>query len=569
MGDRLRAARPASVRQDLILRGRAAWFVFLAALAFFAAGAATRGLWTSDEHRIAEVVREMTAPGGSWLVPHLEGAVYAHKPPLVPWVGAFAQTALHLDLATAVKVPSVLGAALAVLGTFLIGRRLWGAPAGLAAAAILATLGEFDWICRRAQYDPLLAGFTTLALWFFVRSHFPDEEGADPPAPWRDAILGSLCVGFAGFAKGPAALAFTAPVILAFAAAAREWRIFRTPRLAALVFVLVPALLWIVPAGMRAGGSYVKDLVLGHGVAHAAGDLEKIEPFWFYGLALPKGLLPWTLLVPAGCLALTKWRDAAQRRADLFVMAWCLAPLVVMSLSPAKRDLYLVPMYPAVALLIGKLAALGEERLRSGWFSIPAKALAAAALAGGLVAVAVAAMLVTGLDGPIERALPMWTSVRAAAHWVDCALAAVFGLLTARHAVRALRGATTLQSFADLRLAVLSAFAIVVAGAVPVLDALQSPRSFYEQAAKIVGDAPLGRYGLDDYSANWAMPRTSIPYFEPPGAAGRFLAAQTGPAFLVAEQDYVDRHGTPPDARVVLRGSLPLGKDLLLFTKAP
>lgn len=511
----------------------------------------------------------MTAPGGSWLVPHLEGAVYAHKPPLVPWVGAFAHAVLHLDLATAVKAPSILGAALAVLGTFLVGRRLWGAPAGLAAAAILATMGEFDWICRRAQYDPLLAGLTTLALWFFVRSHFPDEEGADPPTPWRDAILGSLCVGVAGFAKGPAALAFTAPVILAFAAVAGEWRIFRTPRLAALVFVLVPALLWIVPAGMSAGWSYVKDLVLGHGVAHAAGDLEKIEPFWFYGLALPKGLLPWTLLVPAGCLALTRWRDAAQRRADLFVMAWCVAPLVVMSLSPAKRELYLVPMYPAFALLLGKLAIAGEERLRSAWFSVPAKALAAAALAGGVAAVAVAAMVVTGIDGPLEQALPMWTSVGPAAHWADCVVAAAFGLLTVRHAVRSLRGASAVQAFADLRLAVLGAFAVVVCGALPVLDALQSPRAFYEQAARIVGDAPLGRYGIDEFSGNWAMGRTEIPYFKPPAAAGRFLANAQGPAFLVAEQDYLDENGTPPDTHVVLRASLPLGKDMLLLTRIP
>src|SRR5438046_1163362 len=128
------AARPARARCDLTRIRPAAWLVFVAAVVFFSIGAAGRGLWESDEPRIAESARVMTTPTGDRLLPHLNGEVYRDKPPLVAWIVAFFHGTVGLDLALAAKVPSIVGASLAGLATFLIGRRLYGAPAGLAAA---------------------------------------------------------------------------------------------------------------------------------------------------------------------------------------------------------------------------------------------------------------------------------------------------------------------------------------------------------------------------------------------------------------------------------------------------
>lgn len=544
---------------------RAAGFVFVAAVVFFSIGAASRGLWHPDEHRIAEVSRVMTLPGGDWIVPHLGGEVYAHKPPVVPWIVALAHGPLGLDLAVAAKIPSILGAALAVLATFLIARRLFGPAAGVAAAAVLATAGEFDWICRRAQYDPLLTGFTTLAMWFFVRSRFPAPD--ERATPWRDAILGAICVGLGGMVKGPAAIAFTVPAIVAFAFAAREARSLLTPRLAAVLAALVPAAIWLALAASRVGIAYVKDLVLGHGVGHAAGDVDKLEPFWFYLVAFPKGFLPWTFFLPAAVLAATSRRRDDERRADLFVLSWLVVPFLVMSLFPAKRDLYLLPMYPAAAICVGKLAAVGDERLRGAAFAVPRWIVGGIAFAGGVAAIVVAALVMTGNDGAIESRVAAWTTVRGAIGWSGPILAVLSGAVLTLVGWKTLRDASPARAFEHAQGAAVVGAMAFAAVALPCADPAESPRRFYEKAAAVVGDAPVVRYGVDDFAGHWAMRRTAIPYVREADAAARFLRDTPGPAFVVVERETLDRKGTPAGTKVVLEERLPLDKDLLLLAR--
>lgn len=508
----------------------------------------------------------MSVPGGDWVVPHLNGEVYTHKPPLVAWIAAIAHGRLGFDIVLAARLPSILGGALAALATFLIGRRLYGPAAGLAAAVVLATAGEFDWICRRAQYDPLLAGFTTMALWFFVRSHF-SAPGAEVRSPWRDAVLGSLCIGLGVMVKGPVAFVFTVPALLVFAAATREWRLIATPRLAATLFVIVPAGIWLAFAIDRGGLSFARDLIVGRLEAQTGGDDSKAEPFWYYLVALPKGLLPWTLLLPAAVLAVTAWRRAAERRADLFVIAWVAAPLVLMSLVPSKRDLYLLPLYPGVALCIGKLVAVDEERVRGAVFAVPRVALGALAVALGLGAVIATSLVMLAGESGLSHRFDWWTTVRGAQDWTDGALALAFGAAIAWIGWLTLLTKSPRRAFGLVGAAAsvgTMAFALLL---LPWADPAESPRGFYERAAGIVGDAPLARYGVDDFAAHWAMRREAVPYLDTPGKASRFLADATGPAFLVVERPTIDRHGMPPGARIVMEERLPLAKDLLLLAR--
>ena len=539
--------------------------MFAASLAFFCLGAASRGLWHADEHRIAEVARVMAAPGGDWIVPHLNGEVYTHKPPLVAWIAALAHGRLGLDIVLAARLPSILGGALATLATFLIGRRLYGSAAGLAAAVVLATAGEFDWICRRAQYDPLLAGFTTMALWFFVRSQFagPDLEIR---RPWRDAVIGSLCVGLGVMVKGPVAFVFTVPTLIVFAAATREWKLFATRRLIALSFVLLPAGIWLAFAIDRGGIGFARNLVVGRLEAQTGGDDSKTEPFWFYLVALPKGLVPWTFFLPAAVLAVTTWRRDVERRADLFAISWVVAPLVLMSFVPSKRDLYLLPLYPGVALCLGKLAAVTEDRLRGRVFAAPRAMLAGLCIALGAAAVIVASLVVLGADGFVARRFDWWTAVRGTPSWSLPILAIAIGAVIALIGWKALRTASPHRAFDLLSggaiLGVMG-FAVVL---LPWADAAESPRGFYEKAAAIVGDAPVARYGVDDFAGHWAMRRNMIPFVDTPVAATRFLADSTRPSFVVAERPTLDRKGVPPGTRIVLEQKLPLAKDLVLLT---
>jgi 4-amino-4-deoxy-L-arabinose transferase-like glycosyltransferase len=543
----------------------AAFIVFLAAFALFAVGAASRGLWEADEHRIAEVAREMVA-SGDWIVPHLEGAPYVHKPPLVQWIIAVCHGPLGMDLALAAKVPSMFGAALAVTATFLIARRLYGTAAAVASATALASAAEFVWISRRAQYDPLVAGFTTFSLWFFVRSRFPAE--GETPRPWSDAILGGLCVGLAGLAKGHVALAFTVPVFLAFAVLAGEWRGLLSLRAAAaVVCALLPAALWLGAAGARAGGEFVGD-VLGHGAEHASGDVDKADhPFWYYLRSFPESLAPWTLFVPAAVAAATVWRRAHERRADLFVLAACVAPFVVMSAIPARRGLYLVPLVPAACVLVAKLAAVDEDRLRSRLFAVPRHFVGAIALVGGSAAAAVALMAAFGLDAGLEDVFGWWAEARKTLGTPLLALAAALGSMIALSGMRALRTASAQDAFGRLLGAGVAGTILVAGVACPAVDPLKSPRDFYEQVAEIAGSWPIVRYGVDDYAGHWILERDRIPFVAEAAGAERFLAREKGPAFVVVERSVMEERGRPAGVLTVLDEPCSFEDELLLLAR--
>lgn len=512
------------------------------------------------------MARQVAKPGGDWVVLHLQGEPYTHKPPLVPWIGA-ALHAAGMDLARAVRIPSLIGSALAVLGTFLVGRRLYGERAGIAAAFVLATAAEFAWIGRRAQYDPLLTGFTTLALWTFVRSRFPRE--GETPRPWRDALLGGLFVGLAGMCKGPAALAFTALPVVAFAAVARETRTLLTARLAAVVAAsLLPAAIWLAAAADRAGIAYARDLVLGHGVGHAAGDVDKQREPWFYLFSFSAAFLPWSLFLPAAYLALTRWRGASERRGDLFLLAWFASSFLVMSAIPPKRDLYLLPLYPAAALAVGKLAQADAARLAAGIFRVPRIALGVLGAAAGTAAALVGLAVLLRADGFIAAAVPAWRSCTEHAGMVPAAFAVVAGSLLAYGGARSLRMPDARSAFGALQAGALAATLLAAQSFFPAADAVRSPRAFYERAAVEIRDAPLLRYGVDDFAPHWTLRRDKLPYARDAQALARQLASAGAGAYVVAERETIERKGLPDGLRPVLEWSgASRGKDLVLFRR--
>src|SRR5213595_2358403 len=129
----------------------------LGALLFFPA-LGGRDLWNPDEARYAEVAREMRATGTveGYLVPHLNGAVYAQKPPLLFWLMALGQELWPGKLETASRLPSALAAVGAILAVYRLGERLFSRRAGWFAAAALATCAKVLWQGRFGQIDMLL-----------------------------------------------------------------------------------------------------------------------------------------------------------------------------------------------------------------------------------------------------------------------------------------------------------------------------------------------------------------------------------------------------------------------------
>src|SRR5262249_41231903 len=275
-------------------------------------------------------------------------------------------------------LPSALSAIAGVGVTLLLGRRMFGGRAGLLAAFTLATMFGYYWHARLILADMLMTFFivaAAAAFWLSV------SDGAMRRG--RLLVFGA-CLGLAVSAKGPAGLLPLLPWG-AFLIAERGWRgvIDLRPLMGAAVVLLVCAP-WALAFALQKEQSYVQDVLVGDYLGPPrAGWSRRSEVFFTIG-PIVLGALPWTIFIPAAVWS-GWWRgDSDVARKFRFLVFWVLAYVIVITLMPQKRDRYLLPLFPALALMVGwmwdRWAAQGPSRaLRlHGW--------AWAALALGLAA---------------------------------------------------------------------------------------------------------------------------------------------------------------------------------------
>ncbi len=316
--------------------------LLIAVVGLFMVGQAGRGLRLPDEPRDAEIAREMSV-SGDVVVPTLNGEPFLEKPPL-----SYAAAALALKLwpgrpETAVRIPS----ALFCLGA--IGLTAW--MGGLTAACILGTSWTFLDIGHTCLVDAGL--FCWIALAMAAGRH-------------RNWLLSGFAMALAFLSKGPIG------VILP-GAALGTWMLWERrgeiPK--ALPWILAGLLpvgiwLWALHQRPEAWTAYWGDQIRRSGsrVEHAA-------PFYAYLGYLVTDFAPWTLLIPV-----LVWRLVKDGMANVrFALAWFLSSLILLSLVTSKRGLYLVPAFPALALL-------AAPRMEGIWGR---RALTAVALGGILV----------------------------------------------------------------------------------------------------------------------------------------------------------------------------------------
>lgn len=347
-------------RRDLLV------LAALAAVLFFPALGA-RAVWNPDEARYAEVAREMRVTG-EWFLPHLNGEVYAQKPPLLFWSMNLASLATGGLDEWAARLPSALAALAAVLLTYRIGRRFFGRRAGLLSALALATSVKILWQGRFGQIDMLLTGLVAAAVWFWVRAYTEERPRLYP--------LFFLFAGLATLAKGPVGLLPPLLAAIAFLLVMREPGELRRMRIGlGLLLWAAVILAWLVPAGIAGGEEYLRTIVFKQNVTRYADPWHHFKPPWYYLTLIPPDFFPWSLLLPGalfvgwrrlredGAVAQSGAPRATPRAGYLFALCWMVVTLVFFSLSPAKRTVYILTMYPAMALLVGS----GLDRLAARW----------------------------------------------------------------------------------------------------------------------------------------------------------------------------------------------------------
>ena len=367
-------------------------------------------LWTPDEPREATIALEMSR-SGQWLVPHLAGEPFVEKPPL-----SYVVWALFLRVFGGWLGPTIaLRLSLAVLGllslgvTYLLARRLYGAHSAGWATAILATMPGFVHVTHWLLVDNALLLFCAATAWALAEAYVGGRYSFLGLAGLF-AAGAFLCKGLIGPAViGLAGLGFFAPWAIEQARALKaggcpDWRRWGAWHLAGLLIFLGICGAWAAAFRTAAGPDLFREWWHSNHVGRFSGQAVNLghinpNPFYYLGV-LPLYALTWLPLFGLGA-----WRLVGllrQRRfspATLVPLVWGLGGLLLFSLPATKREIYLIVLMPAWAMIAANPLELKLPRWCGVWLACMGWIFAVCVLSASGPA------LWFALDGTVERLL--------------------------------------------------------------------------------------------------------------------------------------------------------------------
>jgi 4-amino-4-deoxy-L-arabinose transferase-like glycosyltransferase len=324
----------------------AALLFFLCAVLYFPyLGAAP--FFDKGEPREAMAVQDIVRRG-EWLVPLKRATDVPSKPPLFHWSAAATyQVTGKLDEAT-VRFPSALYATLGVLLIYFFARKLFDPETALLAGAVLATTLVYQDQALDARVDMTLCFFVSLSLALFYSLY----RGFLVNPFWY--YLFFAVTGTATLAKGPLGILLPALVAGAFLSAKRNWdllaKFFFHP---GVILMLALAAGWYAIAVTRGGAGFFDRQILQENLSRFAGGSGHSHPVYYYVPYLFSQGLPWGLLLPVVLWdSFKKGPPSGDNR--FFFKLWFAAMFVFFSISVGKRPVYLLPLYPALAILTAK-----------------------------------------------------------------------------------------------------------------------------------------------------------------------------------------------------------------------
>ncbi|MGQ9646385.1 MAG: ArnT family glycosyltransferase [Thermodesulfobacteriota bacterium] len=354
-------------------------------------------LWNPDEPRYAQVAKEMVK-GGDWILMHYNGKAYADKPPLLFWLIAFSSFLWQGFSSFSVRFPSAFFGTLTVLVTFFLGKTLYSSRTGFLSGLILATSFEFSYLSTRNNIDTTLTFFTTVSLLCFVlwyrEARAEALKKAEVQVEEKTKAGRLLIYGFyvgmalATLAKGPVGFILPLSVSLLYLVIKKDWSSMRSMRLlSGMALFVVIVLLWYLPAVLKGGEDYLQATLFKHSIDRYAQGWSKGRPIYYYLYNFPVDFLPWIFFVPAALVYGFSSEKTDRKREFLFLLVWSAFIFLFFSLSKGKRGLYLLPLYPAVCVMVGKLwndfIFTPLDRFPIPWMSIPLYGIMAIALVAG------------------------------------------------------------------------------------------------------------------------------------------------------------------------------------------
>ncbi len=305
----------------------------------------TRPLMPLDETRYLSVAWEMWITGDQ-LVPHLNGATYAHKPPLLFWLIQAGWFVFGVSEFFGRIVAPFFG-----LLTLIILQKIyvliWPNSSDNSLLAPWVLFGTLLWtvVSTITMFDMLNAFFTTTALFGLLLS-----LKSKPITGW---VLFSISIGLGILSKGPVIFIYILPPALIapwWTSSKQNWLIWYLSLLGSLLGAVLIALLWAIPAGISGGSEYQAEIFWNQTVNRVQSSFAHSRPIWWYGAILPLILFPWFFCLDVWGGIISLWKSAD--KGIKFCLASVIPAFIILSLISGKQPHYLIPLVPFVALAI-------------------------------------------------------------------------------------------------------------------------------------------------------------------------------------------------------------------------
>ena len=514
--------------------------------------------YSRGESREGLVIWEMFQTG-NLILPVINGDYIPFKPPLFHWFGVLAAKMSGGVDEFSVRFPSALFATLGALLTYLAGARLWNERAGRFAGFVLATNSEWWRAGAQAQVDMTLAFFITGTLLFF---YYMYREGKFSRA---HSVTLALLLACATLAKGPLGCFVPLLAISLFLWFRRDFACVKKLHWisAAAVFILAVGS-WYGLALREGGPAFFLRQIIEENIGTARGTWGHYQPFYYFVPVFFYNLAPWSFFSLPIAFFMFRRRHTLSEDGLLFPLVWFMAVFLFFSIALGKRAVYILPLYPAFALLLGGWwANCLKDNVKADWLTTSIGYVLA--LSSLLVVVGIDLFLL-GIDVRLSRKTGI---VRDLLNVLTPPSPLVWICLAAG-GIAALTMVTSLQRKKWQELFVATAILATAATVViktlyyPAIASARSLKPFgIRLQYKIDAQTPLLFYDAFDTGTIFYSRKHIAPYFEK-------ASEVTPPFFLLMWEKNWQKLRDPSDLEMVdiSEGRGPVGKNRLVLVKS-
>ena len=286
---------------------------------------------------------------GDWITPQYNGENFYDKPPLYNWLAALAFMVMGFN-ELAARLPAALLGLGCVLITYWLARKMFAPVAAFLSALVLATSVEFIVLSRAVVHDISLAFFVTLALTLFFVG-FKNERRRKPAF-----LFGYATLGLAVLAKGPVGVALPVMIIGLFLIYKRQLRFLKDMQIGwGLLIFLAVAAPWYVLISLK-NPDYLEYFLLKQNIGSFLSQQSRHpRPFYYYIPVLMGGLFPWSFFLPLALFRAIRAKAVLHGDGVIFALIWFGVIFIFFSMANSKLVTYILPLFPAAALLVGVL----------------------------------------------------------------------------------------------------------------------------------------------------------------------------------------------------------------------